>query len=118
MSEITTPQQVERQLVNLMSQLEMATAELAEARTTVEQADREYKNALARARLSLAGAVPKLTVQERADKALLMCDEQFIALGAAQVALSVCRDEIYRIKQQLDATRSLGTSVRASMDFA
>jgi hypothetical protein len=118
MDEITTPQQVERQLVALMNALEKATEDLADARLEAEEAREEYDNAMAKARILLAEDNVKRTVQRREDEAFLMCGDQRRMANAKAVRLSMVRDDIARIKMQLDATRSLGTSVRSSMDFA
>lgn len=117
-NEITTPQQVEQQLVRLMNELDTATETLAEARVAAEESKEDLDNAMAKARLLLAEDGKKRTVQQREDEAWLLCTEQRRLANAHAVRLSMVRDDIARIKMQLDATRSLGTSVRSSMDFA
>ena len=104
---------------HLSQELDRATSELQDARLSAEESQRECDNALARARLQF-GKTPghKYTVQEKEDEARLLCEQQIRTAGIDKVALLMIKDEIARINQQIDITRSLGTSVRSSMEIA
>ena len=78
-----------------------------------------YELALAHARLSLAGSKDiKLTVGERADMALVSTEDLHMKMATAEALVRASRANASRIRVQVDIARSIGTSVRTSMDLA
>jgi hypothetical protein len=58
------------------------------------------------------------TVQERDDLALLDNESLHTQIGFAEAAVKAARANATRIKTQVEIARSIGTSVRTSMDLA
>jgi hypothetical protein len=111
-----TPLQVEKRLLEL-------SKEIDEAQVFLDNAEQEYfttktdlELALATARLSLAKSGVKYTVQEKEDVALTRCAAEFAAANHAEAVVRAARSNIVRIRTQIDIARSIGTSVRASID--
>jgi hypothetical protein len=58
------------------------------------------------------------TVQEREDMALLDNQPAFTQLNLMEARVKASRANVNRIKTQVEIARSIGTSVRTSMDLA
>ena len=76
--------------------------------------------ALARARTDLSEnpADKKYTVQEKADLALLKCEPILAQADADEIWVKGTRMQVENLRTQVDIIRSIGTSVRSSMDMA
>lgn len=115
-----TPYEVERKLLALADALEAATSDLTEAEAAWVISKRNLELALARARVSLAKdhSESRLTVQEKADLALLNCQEELHQADADEIWVRGSKAQVANLKTQVDIIRSVGTSVRSSMDIS
>lgn len=111
-----TPQQIEQRLVAL-------SKEIDEVQNFLEQSERDYfvakaelEIALARTRLSVRTDKVKFTVSEREDLAIVRCEDQIRAVAIADATVRAARGNAQRVRTQIDIARSVGTSVRASLD--
>ena len=112
-----TPFEVERQLLRLADQLDVATEDLIDAETEFVHRSRESELALAHARGLVTGDGVKRTVQEKEDSALQYCERERYALDLALIAVKASRAQVNNLRTQVDIIRSIGTSVRASMEM-
>lgn len=119
---LMTPYEVERKLFHLSHDLDAATEDLVEAESEWVLAKESLNQALARARVNIAkeyaNASPKFTVQEKDDMALLACPDESTRAAAAEIWVRGTRAQVNNLRSQVDIIRSIGTSVRASMDMA
>jgi hypothetical protein len=111
-----TPVQVEKRLVAL-------GVEIDDAQSFLESSEMEYFTAKTDCELSLAGerialskSGLKFTVQEKEDIALTACADKYRRLGEAEAKVRAARSNVQRIRAHIDIVRSVGTSVRASME--
>lgn len=115
-----TPMSVEKRLVQLSGELDVAITDLVSAEHGYYQAKGAYEVAVAKARLSVgekfAAAGTKATVQEKEDEATMRTQEELLALCAAEAIVKSARANVKRLEIQVDIARSVGTSVRASME--
>ena len=122
MSEIVTPQQVERRLLDLGSQMDEAHKMLIEAEANDAAAQAAWRVNSAKARMEIRAKAAtegrKMTVTEIDDEALLMCEKEVTAQITCESLLRAARSNVSRVKTQVDIARSIGTSVRVSMDLA
>jgi hypothetical protein len=58
----------------------------------------------------------KLRVGDVADKALLEVEQEWFNLQTAEALVKAARGNANRVRTQVDIARSIGTSVRASME--
>lgn len=115
-----TPMQVEQRLLELAAELDDATKELVTAEHDYHAAKAHYEIAQARTRLGLGGIVDgaRMTVQEKEDRALMETQSERMFLAEAEAGVRAQRAILDRVKTQIDITRSIGTSVRHSMEIA
>lgn len=122
MSDIVTPQAVERRLVALSQENDKAHDMLAEAERKAVEAKIDYDLGLAKVRQAIRSKAQlesvKMTVGEIDDAALLECDKEYTAHLTTESVLRVARSNVARVKIQTDIARSVGTSVRTSIDLA
>lgn len=120
MSEIITPAQVEQRLLQLSGLLEKAQAQLNSAEEQYTTAKAEYEIALAKSRVALAtevGANNKLlTATEKEDKALIANESKHLILASTEVLVKAARANVAHLKTQVDIARSIGSSVRSSLE--
>lgn len=109
---VITPADIERRLLQLGKEIDQAHDDLAKAEHDYHTAKADLEISLARARLSLEGG----TVQDRADKALTACAGAHSALAVAEAVVKAARANAARLRVQVDIARSVGTSVRTSME--
>jgi len=117
---LMTPYEVERKLLELSRDIDEATEDLIEAETAFTSSKRSLEMALARARADISEQYrnDKLTVQEKADIALLKCEQQVIQADAHEIWVKGSKARVNALRTQVDIIRSIGTSVRSSMDMA
>lgn len=120
MTEVVTPEDVERRLRQLGRELDTAHDLLHACELQYAKAKTDYELAVARQRLAIRDRMlvrgSKITVQEIEDHALLACDQQFTELNIAEASVKAARANNVRVRTQIDIARSVGTSVRASME--
>ena len=120
--QIITPQMVENHLRKLSKEIDEAHSELQEAESHYLSCKAQYEIALARTRLDLARrsspSGKNYTVGEREDMAILENEEHHLRLASAEALVKGARANAQRIRTQVDIARSVGTSVRTSMDMS
>lgn len=119
MSQIVTPQMIEQRLRELSKEVDAAHKELSDAEQNYFVTKAKYELALAHARLSTAGKSEiRLTVSDRADMAMISVEDLHLKMATAEALVRAARSNAQRIRTQVDIARSVGTSVRSSMDLA
>jgi hypothetical protein len=121
MSEIITPAMVEQKLRGLSKEVDEAHKVLVEVETIYHSVKADYEIAMAKSRITLATkSAPNgknYTVGEREDLALVQNEELHKDLAIIQAKVLASRGNTNRLKMQVDIARSVGTSVRTSMDL-
>lgn len=112
-----TPMQVERRLLDLSAEIDVAHAELIEAEQVYHTAKATLEISMARARMSVSHPDMKLTSVQREDEALIQNAEQHMNLAMAEAQVKAARANSNRIRTQVDIARSISVSVRASMEI-
>ena len=112
---MVTPQAIENRLATLSREVDEAHEFLEKAEYSYHRAKTEYEIGIAKARLSFAGE--KFRVQDVQDQAIVICSEQYRALNEAEAVVKAARGNSMRIRTQVDIARSIGTSVRASLEI-
>ena len=121
MSEIITPAMVEQKLRGLSKEVDEAHKVLVEIETIYHSVKADYEIAMAKSRINLATKSSptgkNYTVGEREDLALVQNEELHKDLAIIQAKILASRANTNRLKMQVDIARSVGTSVRTSMDL-
>jgi len=121
MSEIVTPAMVEQKLRGLSKEVDEAHKSLIEIESVYHNVKAEYEISMARARITLAmkssPTGKNYTVGEREDMALIENADLHKDLAIAQAKVLASRANTNRLKTQVEIARSVGTSVRTSMDL-
>ena len=112
---MVTPQGIENRLMALSKEVDESHQFLESAEHGYHKAKTNYEIAVAKARLSFAGE--KFRVQDVQDQALLICEAEYRALNNAEAVVKAARANATRIRTQVDIARSVGTSVRASLEI-
>ena len=91
-----------------------------QAEQAFHQQTAEYEVAMARSRISWASKSSptgkNYTVGEREDLAIIENEELHIQMATVEAMVKASRANAARLKTQVDIARSIGTSVRTSMD--
>jgi len=115
-----TPMQVEARLLQLSKEIDEAQFALNDAEKQYFTAKADLEIALAHSRKNMMGARTEagkaLTATEREDLALLENEDLHRLMASAEILVRACRGNVARIKEQVDIARSIGTSVRTSME--
>lgn len=121
MNEIVTPAMVEQKLRGLSREVDEAHKVLVEVETVYHVVKADYEIAMAKSRMNYATKSSptgkNYTVQEREDLALTENEELHRNLAVTQAKVLASRGNTNRLKMQVDIARSVGTSVRTSMDL-
>lgn len=121
MSEIITPAMVEQKLRGLSKEVDAAHMTLVEIETNYHNTKADYEIAMAKARIALSSKSSptgkNYTVGEREDMALVQNEDLHRSLAVVQAQVLASRANTNRLKMQVDIARSVGTSVRTSMDL-
>jgi len=122
MSDVVTPVQVEQRLRSLGRELDEAHTDMVAAEFRFATAKPAYEIHSAKERLrvrdwALERGV-KITVQEIADTAMVNCADEYTELSISEATVRSARANVSRIKTHIDIARSVGTSVRASMEVS
>lgn len=119
---IVTPHAVEKRLVELSRELDEAHEQIVQAETEYMQAKSEWEIGSAKSRLMLKSKAQdegrKMTVGEIEDEAMVSCEAQLRRFNTSEAVVRAARGNIVRVRTQIDIARSVGTSVRSSMDLA
>lgn len=111
------PLDVERRLLALEKELNDAQRDLMSAEDAYNNAKRDYDLGMAKARIALKSSGEKMTVQEFDDRSLVICEDLYTELLAAEVWQRGAKANINRIHALIDIARSLGASVRSAMEL-
>lgn len=111
-----TPERIEARLYELSKEIDAVHDYLSQSEMDYHKAKSVFELAIARYRVETGTKFPKMRVQDVADNALLQCSSQFEALQIAEAIVKAARANAQRIRTQVDIVRSIGTSVRASLD--
>lgn len=118
---VATPMQIEARLVELGKELDSVTQDQVSAEHEFFHAKGEYEVAFAAAKLRIANRYlergVKSTVAEREDMATIECADQLRRLYTAEAVVKAARANAARVRTQIDIARSVGTSVRASLEM-
>ena len=121
MNEIITPAMVEQKLRSLSKEVDEAHKTLIEIESTYHASKAHYEIEMAKARMKYATQSSptgkNYTVGEREDKALIDCAPLHEDIAIFQAQVLAARANTNRLKMQVDIIRSVGTSVRTSMDL-
>ena len=122
MSDVVTPMQVDRRLIELGRELDESHTHMVEAEQTFMSAKTGYEIAIAEARMRTRQRYiergVKVTVGEIEDEALIATKIELTALNTSEALVKAARANNNRIRTQIDIARSIGASVRASMDMS
>ena len=112
---MVTPQSIENRLMTLSKEIDEAHDFLEQAEHAYHKAKTEYEIEIAHNRMKLS--TEKMRVQDVQDFALIATQDQYRKLNAAEATVKAARANAMRIRTQVDIARSIGTSVRASLDM-
>ena len=112
---MVTPLAIENRLTTLSKEIDEAHVDLVNAERSYHKAKSNYEIAYAKAYLGLGER--KLRVQELEKTALLMCAIEYQELHISEALAKAARGNAQRIRTQVDIARSIGTSVRASLEL-
>ena len=122
MTQIVTPAQIEARLYALSKEIDEAHEELSKAEADYNQAKSHYEISMAKSRMSYASKSSptgkNYTVQERDDLALIDNEQLHMHIGITEAIVKAARANASRIKTQVEIARSIGTSVRTSLDIS
>lgn len=118
---VVMPEQVERRLIDLSKELDSAVKECNAAEMTFHKAKAEYEISMAKARMHAAEVFAergvKATVQEKEDQAILGTATEMLNLADAEALVKASRQNVNRIRTQVDIARSVAASVRSSLEL-
>jgi hypothetical protein len=116
-----TPMQVESRLRELGSELDDSHKQLEQAEHGYFRSKSEYEVGVAAARLRVgqrfADRGTKGTVQEREDLATIETADLLKAYFTSEAVVRAARANARRVQVQIDIARSVGTSVRSSLEM-
>jgi hypothetical protein len=116
-NQMITPQTVENRLGELSKEIDTAHEDLVKAEKYYHTSKAVFEIAIARSRIKIGMSNMKLKVGDVADRALLECELEWTDIQAAEALVKAARGNAQRVRTQVDIARSIGTSVRASMDI-
>lgn len=121
-NQIVTPAQIEARLKALSKEIDEVHVQLVDAERDYNTVKANFEIAMAKSRMTYASksspSGKNYTVQERDDLALLDNSELHLQLAIDEAKVKAARANANRIKTQVEIARSIGTSVRTSLDLA
>ena len=112
-----TPVQIEKRLVDLSKEIDEAHIDLVEAENEFSIATAQYEVAMAKSRIKNSHADMKMTATMREDQALIENEILFSRVALAEAQVKASRANANRLRTQVDITRSVSSSVKASLDL-
>ena len=116
-----TPQKIETRLYELSKEIDESHDDLVKAEADYYQNKAKYEIAIARSRMTYSTKSSptgkNYTVSEREDMALLENENLHLLVALSEATVKSARANAMRIKTQVEITRSIGTSVRTSMEL-
>lgn len=120
-NDIITPARIEKRLHDLSKEVDAAHVELVEVESNYNKTKAEYEIAMAKSRINYASKSSPMgknyTVQEREDMSLIDNADLHAKMGIVDAQVKAARANTQRLKIQVEIARSIGTSVRTSMDL-
>lgn len=121
MNEIITPAMIENRLRELSKEIDQAHQGMVDLELEYHQTKSKYELAVAKSRITLttksSPTGKNYTVGEREDMALIENAELHERMGTVEALVKAARANTIRLKTQVEIARSVGTSVRTSMDL-
>lgn len=121
MPEIITPAMIENRLRELSKEVDNAHMDLVKIETAFNEVKASYEIAMAKSRMKYATTSSptgkNYTVQEREDLALIDNESLYQDLGIVDAQVKAARANTQRLRIQVEIARSVGTSVRTSLDL-
>lgn len=118
---MVTPVSIENRLVTLSKEVDEAHNDLLEVESHYFSMKAHYEIALAKSRLHFASTSSptgkNYTVQQIESLALVENETLHLKMSSAEALVKGTRANASRIRTQVDIARSIGTSVRASLDL-
>jgi hypothetical protein len=112
-----TPAQVEKRLFDLSGEVDQAHYSLADAENEFATADALHTIAMAKSRMKNSHPDMKMTVTMREDTALIENEDSYMRLCIAEAKVKAGRSNNQRVRTQVDITRSISSSIKASLDL-
>ena len=116
-----TPMQIERRLIDLGKELDDSYKELEAAEHGYMTAKAAWEIDSAGCRLRIRSKYlekgSKVTVGEVEDEMIIACKDQMTALYISEAIVKSARANASRIRTQIEIGRSVGASVRTSMEI-
>jgi len=121
MNKVVTPAQIEKRLYDLSKEIDDAQSYSESVEKSYFEVKAAYEIALAKTRMKYASVSSptgkNYTVQEREDLALIENEDLHFQMASIDATVRSVRQNISRIKTQVDIARSIGTSVRTAMEL-
>lgn len=121
MPDVITPAMIEKRLRDLSKEVDEAHMYLVNTETNYNEIKGNYEIAMAKSRMKYATTSSptgkNYTVQEREDLALIDNEKLYQDLGLVDAQVKAARANTQRLRIQVEIARSVGTSVRTSMDL-
>ena len=121
MTQVVTPAQIEKRLYDLSKEIDVAQETLNAQELDYHRMKTSFELGMAKSRMEYATkSAPNgknYTVQERDDMALIENEQTFRDLNIFEARLKASRANVVRLKTQVEIARSIGTSVRTSMEI-
>lgn len=108
---VILPTDVERELVDIVEQLEKGASMLAEVSAELADVAPKYELAFARALVKSSGK----SAEVRRAQALLACEDLYWQKAKLEASQRLIRDTQHDLRAQLEAVRSIGASVRSAL---
>ena len=112
-----TPQQVEKKLFDLSQEMDKAHGDLVAAEYEFHTTTANYEIAMAKSRLKNSHTDLKMTAPMREAQALLENESLHLRLAIAEASVKACRANVNRIRTQVDITRSISSSIKATLEL-
>lgn len=103
-------------MLELSREIDASHEQLSKAEMDYHKAKSAFELSIAEARIVTGRSFVKMRVQDVADTALLQCHKEYETLQITEAIVKAARANAQRVRTQVDIVRSVGTSVRASMD--
>ena len=113
-----TPQKIENRLYDLSKEVDETNEELIKGEKEYHTSKAALEISMAKSRLKNSHPDLKMTVQMRDDQALVDNEDLYMRVAVAEVSVKAARANVQKVRTQVDIARSIGTSVRTSMEVA
>jgi hypothetical protein len=112
-----TPVKIEQRLYELSKEIDISHGELINAENEYHISKAAFEINMAKSRMKNSQIDMKMTAVQREDQALIENSEAHMKLAIAEATVKAARGNVTRIRTQVDIARSIGTSVRTSMEM-